>query len=148
MNVINLLEQTPNLVCELIAGRSEEELSFKAAPDVFSLRENLLHLRDIDFEGYERRVVRILGEPHPSLSDIDGARLAREGNYNVQPAVPALEAFAASRARSIERLRAITAEDFERTAELEGVGQITLQKLLERWAQHDSEHLADMGRTT
>lgn len=146
MNVIDLLEQTPERVRSLIGGKSEEALSFKPAPDEFSLRENVLHLRDIDIEGYEGRTMRILSERDPVFLDVDGARLARERNYNAQPVAPALEAFAASRARSVERLRAIDPADLDRTGELEGAGRVTLQELLERWAQHDSEHLAEMSR--
>ena len=146
MNVIDLLEQTPERVRSLIAGQSEEALSFKPAPDEFSLRENVLHLRDIEIEGYEGRIIRILSERDPVFPDVDGARLARERNYNAQPVAPALEAFTASRARSIERLRAIAPADLERTGELEGAGRVTLQAILERWAQHDSEHLAEMSR--
>ena len=146
MNLIDLLEQTPERVRSLIAGKSEEALSFKPAPDEFSLRENVLHLRDIDVEGYEGRIIRILSERDPVFADVNGAKLARERNYNAQPVGPALKAFTASRARSIERLRAIVPADLERTGELGGVGRVTLQELLERWAQHDSEHLAEMSR--
>ena len=146
MNVIDFLEQTPERVRSLIARQSEETLSFKPAPDEFSLRENVLHLHDIDIEGYERRVMRILIERDPIFPDVDGAALARERNYNAQPIAPAFEAFAASRARSIERLRTIAPADLERTGDLEGAGRITLQELLERWALHDGEHLAEMAR--
>src|SRR5256885_15683579 len=88
----------------LIDGICETELSRKPASDVFSLRENVLHLRDIDVEGYEKRVVRILAEDSPFLPDVDGAKLAIERDYNNQPLLPALEAFAQSRAPSIRRL--------------------------------------------
>jgi hypothetical protein len=115
MNVIDLLEQTPERVRRLIAGKSEEALSFKPATDQFSLRENVLHLRDIDVGGYEVRITRILSEVDPVFPDVDGARLARERDYNAQPIEPALDAFAASRARSIERLRAIAPADLLRT---------------------------------
>jgi hypothetical protein len=148
MNVIDLLEQTPERVRSLIAGQSEEALSLKPAPGQFSLRENVLHLRDIDVEGYEQRIVRILSERDPIFPDVNGAALARERNYNAQPVAPALEAFAASRARSIERLRAIAPADLVRTGELEGAGRVTLRELLERWAQHDREHLEEMRRAT
>ena len=106
----------------------------------------MLHLRDIDIEGYEVRITRILSELDPVFSDVNGAALARERNYNAQPVAPALDAFAASRARSIARLRAIAPADLERTGELEGAGRVTLQELLDRWAQHDSEHLEEMSR--
>lgn len=144
MDVIDLLEQTPTRVRALIDGRSEEDLSFKPSPNEFSLGENVLHLRDIDVEGYEVRIIGLLNGSAHSFPDLDGARLARERNYNVQPVAPALEDFAASRARSIERLRAASPSDFQRIGELKGVRHFTLQGLLEHWIRHDREHLAEM----
>lgn len=150
---IDALAAMPGRVRRMLAGLCEAELSRKPADDVFSLRENVLHLRDIDVEGYEKRVERILTEEHPFLPDVDGARLARERDYNHQPFLPALDAFAASRARSVARLRNA---DLDRTAELEGVGTLTLRDLVQRWIDHDAGHLADIeallagrtGRTT
>ena len=49
------LSATPVQVAELVYGLSEEQLSWKPSPELFSMRENLWHLRDIDVEGYERR---------------------------------------------------------------------------------------------
>jgi len=144
MSVIDRLAAMPQTVREIVSGRSNDDLSRRPAGDYFSLRENVLHLRDIDVEGYEPRVVRILAEENPFLADIDGATLAAERDYNAQPLGPALEAFAESRARSIARLRALGDADFERTAELEGVGRITLRELLQRWLEHDAGHVAEM----
>jgi len=104
----------------------------------------VLHLRDIDVDGYEQRVLRILAEENPFLPDVDGAKLAAERDYNAQPLAPALEAFAASRARSIARLRAASEGDFERTGEMEGVGRVTLRELLQRWLEHDAGHIKEM----
>ena len=104
----------------------------------------MLHLRDIDVDGYEQRVLRILAEENPFLPDVDGAKLAAERDYNAQPVTPALEAFAESRARSIARLRALSDADFERTGELEGVGRVTLRELLQRWLEHDAGHVKEM----
>ena len=139
--MIERLAGTPGRMRQLLAGICEEELSRKPAENVFSLRENALHLRDIDVEAFEKRVVRMLAEEHPFLPDVDAARLAVERDYNHQPLAPALEAFASSRARSISRLRDA---DLERTGELEGVGAITLRQLVERWMEHDAGHLADI----
>jgi hypothetical protein len=57
---------------------------------------------------------------------------------------PALEALARSRAASIERLKSATESDLDRTAELEGLGTVTLLVLLERWMEHDEGHLRDI----
>jgi hypothetical protein len=151
--VIEALAAMPDRVRALLDGVCETELSRKPAPDVFSLRENVLHLRDIDIEGYEKRILRALAEENPFLPDVDGAKLAVERDYNNQPLLPALEAFAQSRARSINRL---AGADLERVAEMEGVGPVTIARLLQLWAAHDAGHLADMkallagraGRTT
>jgi len=144
MSVIDRLAAMPQTVRELVMGRSADELSRRPQGDFFSLRENVLHLRDIDLEAYEPRVVRILSEENPLLPDVNGAKLAAERDYNAQPLAPALEAFAASRARSIARLRALGEQELERTAELEGVGRVTLRELLQRWLEHDAGHVKEM----
>jgi len=133
--------ETPVRIRALLEGICEAELSRKPSEDVFSLRENVLHLRDIEVEGYEKRIVLILAGSHPFLPDVDGGALAIERDYNNQALVPALDAFAASRARSMERLRGA---DLSRTAEFEGVGTVTLARLLELWMQHDADHIADI----
>jgi hypothetical protein len=35
--------------------------------------------------------------------------------------------------------------DLERTAEMQGVGAITLRRLLELWMEHDAGHVRDMA---
>jgi hypothetical protein len=95
-------------------------------------------------DGYEPRIERILTESHPTLLDVDGARLAVERDYNNQALLPALEAFAQSRQRSIERLETASDADLDRTAELEPVGTVTLLVLLERWMEHDEGHLREI----
>ena len=154
--MIEILAATPDRIRALVEGICDGELSRKPAPDVFSLRENVLHLRDIDVEGYARRIARVLDEERPFLPDVDGAKLAVERHYNNQPLDSALQAFAESRARSIERLSAIKPADLDRLADLEGVGTVTLRRLLELWIEHDAGHIADIeallagrvGRTT
>ena len=139
------LSSTPQQAAALVRGLSEERLSSRASENAFSLRENVLHLRDIDIEGYERRVRLILVENCPVLPDVDGGRLRVERNYNAQPVEPALEDLRRARAASVERLKACSEADLERRAELEGVGVITLRRLLEFWMEHDRGHLADMA---
>jgi hypothetical protein len=139
------LAVTPGQAEGLVRGLSEEQLSFKPAPAAFSIRENVLHLRDIDIEGYAKRIRLLLDEPHPSLPDVDGGKLARERNYNAQPVPPALDDLRVSRAASMQRLRDCSAQDLERKAEMQGAGTIDLRRLLELWMQHDAGHIADIA---
>lgn len=142
---IEKLAATPARAAELSRGLSAEQLSRKPKPEFFSLRENILHLRDIDIEGYEKRIRKILRESMPVLADVNGAKLAVERAYNSQPVEPALADLARSRSASVALLRECSEADFGRTAEMEGSGVITLRRLLEMWMQHDADHLADMA---
>jgi len=139
------LAETPRQAEQLVRGLSEQQLSWKPVPEVFSIRENVLHLRDIDIEGYARRIRLLLEEQHPSLPDVNGGKLARERNYNAQPVQLALDDLRLSRAESVERLRGCSAQDLDRQAEMQGVGTIDLRRLLDLWMQHDAGHIADMA---
>jgi hypothetical protein len=143
---IEKLAATPQRAAEIARGLSEEQLSWKPTPELFSVRESILHLRDIDVEGYEHRVRLILSEESPPLPDVNGGQLARERNYNAQPVPPALAEFARSRGASVQRLRSCSDADVERSAEMQGIGVVTLRRLLELWMQHDSEPLTDMAK--
>jgi hypothetical protein len=142
--LLDHLAATPRKIRSLVEGLCETELSHKPADDVFSLRENVLHVRDIELEGYEQRVVLLLSELEPLLRDVDGAALARERDYNSQPVAPALAAFETSRAGSLVLLAEAKDEDLERTGTFEGVGVVTLRQLLELWLEHDESHVRDM----
>src|SRR5438045_3616297 len=113
MESLETLAATPARVRALVEGLTDEQLSWKEG-QAFSMRENVLHLRDIDADGYELRVMRVLAEVQPSLPDVNGAKLAGERRYNEQPVGPALDAFAAARARTIARLRAACDGDYAR----------------------------------
>jgi hypothetical protein len=141
---LDTLAATPEKVRLLVTGADEATLSRRPPGDFFSLRENVAHLRDVDIDAYERRVERVLGDEHPALADFKGAVVAKERAYHLQDIAPALEAFAASRRRSVARLREAGEGALGRTAQLEGVGEVTLGRILELWIQHDREHLADM----
>lgn len=138
------LSAVPDQLEQLAQGLSEEQLSWKPSPDVFSVRENIIHLRDIDIEGYEQRVRLILTEQCPVLQDVNGAALARERNYNVQPIAPAMADLRHSRQTSIERLASCSEDDLKRVAEMQGIGKLELRGLLQLWMQHDAEHLGDL----
>ncbi|MGA9352845.1 MAG: DinB family protein [Terriglobales bacterium] len=139
------LSSTPQHVEELTKGLSDPQLSWRADPEVFSLRENVLHLRDIDVEGYEKRIRLILTEDNPVLPDVNGRKLAQERDYNAQPLQPALDDLRRSRAASMESLKGCSVEDLQRQAQMQGVGVIGLRRLLELWIEHDAQHIADMA---
>jgi DinB superfamily len=139
------LSSAPGQIASLIHGLSEEQLSWKPDPELFSVRENILHLRDIDVEGYAQPIRRILDEDHPTLPDLDGGKLARDRHYNAQPVQPAFDDLRSSRAASVARLKTCVDQDLDRQAEMQGVGTVNLRRLLELWTEHDAGHIADIA---
>ena len=142
--VIESLEQTPVEVSLLLDQISPDDQRIRNA-DEFSALENICHLRDIEIEGYSKRILRILQEDVPLLADIDGGRLAEERDYNNQNASKALEAFMTARKRNLEQLRRVTPEQTGRQGNLEGVGVISLARLLEIMLEHDQGHVIELS---
>ena len=56
--------------------------------------EQLCHVRDIEIEGYQRRIERTLAEENPFLPSIDTDALARDRRYGESNADEALTVFA------------------------------------------------------
>ena len=144
-DLIDALARTPErlrvTITAQIANFSEEQLRKRRADDEFSAVETICHLRDIEVEGYTVRINRLLNEELPSLPDIDGARLAVERHYNSQNIQQALDAFRQARIQNVRILRGLAPEQLGRAGTLEGVGDVTLERLLLMMREHDEDHL-------
>jgi hypothetical protein len=142
-DLINQLAATPNRLRQLI-DETSESLRYRPADGRFSILENVCHLRDIEIEGYTDRIKRILEEDGPELLDIDGGRLAIEREYNNQDLIPALKTFVEAREENVARLRIVDVKELEKTGNLQGVGPVTLERLLEMMLEHDEGHLTEL----
>jgi hypothetical protein len=138
------LAATPATLAVLVEDLSENELRAKQSDDEFSVVEHICHLRDIEIEGYAVRIDRILKESSPELPDIDGSQLAIERDYNHQPVDVALEQFQRVRHKNVELLRGLDKEQLNREGKLEGVGTVTVRRLLFLMHEHDESHLSDL----
>jgi hypothetical protein len=125
---------------------SPESIAVKSSAEEFSVLENVCHLRDLEVEGYAIRIQRILQEDQPLLPEFEGARVAIEREYNRQDLNQALTAFSEERGRNLLILSAAGRDEFERTGELDGLGKITLLRLVEMMNEHDEGHLDDLRR--
>ena len=134
---------TPAKVQSLLNHATEEQLQFKPDENTFSLKENLLHLRDLEIEGFGRRIRLMLAENCPVLRDIDGDKLARLRHYQRADAQVALKNFSQARVENLAYLRNMTGFQYHRKA-LWNDQEITLFQLVERWLDHDQQHLKSM----
>ena len=143
-DLLNFLGDTHLKLASFAEGLSANELRWRDTAEEFSVLENICHLRDLELQGYTPRIERILAETEPSLLDVDGARLAAEGNYYAEDPTSALQAFRAARAANVLKFQNATPDELERAGMMEGVGRITLEHLAEMMRSHDEDHLEDL----
>ena len=142
--LVTKLSLTAVDVSELVEGIPAESLTSRPGPDEFSVLENVCHLRDIEVEGYTVRIQRLLNEQHPKLHDLDGGKLASERHYNQQDVNEALRAFTQARLSNVAVLSETSEIQLGRTGELEGVGEISLFRLVEMMCEHDEGHVDEL----
>lgn len=138
------LEEMPARVGKLVEGLSEDERVRKPGAEEFSATENVCHLRDIEEEGYSVRIRRLIDETEPHLEDLDGARLARERDYQSQNMTEALRSFTRARSRNVAALRKLSPQDLLRRGTFAGAGRITLGQLLLMMREHDEGHVREL----
>lgn len=119
--------------------------SWEGVPsEPFSAIEQICHVRDIEIDGYHQRFQRILAEHKPLLPSIDSDLLAGERNYASADATEVFASFRAARAKTVALIAALAPEQFDRQAEFEGYGALTLRSLVHYLCSHDQQHLAGL----
>jgi DinB family protein len=126
---------------EHMAGRFPGDTARRPGPGgAFSFLQNVWHLADLEREGYAERIARLRGEERPELADFDGARVARERDYQNLPLGEGLAAFAAARRATLAALAAVGEGEWARGGVQAGVGPVTLADVPSMMAEHDASH--------
>lgn len=139
-DAVTALSVLPSLLTSRLGALSDAQLRLRPSGDYFSLLEQVCHLRDIEVEGYSRRLALLLEQEHPELPDLDGVALAKTRRYNEQAFALALEAFTAARQANLSRLKTLKPSELSRSGHLEKVGEVSVTRLLGLWVAHDAEH--------
>jgi hypothetical protein len=110
----------------------------------FTAIEQICHVRDIEIEGYQLRFRRTLDEASPFLPSIDSEAVARERDYGREDARQVFAQFHAARAATVAMLRGLSPADFDRPADFEGYGPVSLRGLVHYLCSHDQQHLSGL----
>lgn len=110
----------------------------------FTAIEQVCHVRDIEIEGYQVRFRRTLEEDSPFLPSIDSEPIAKIRNYGAADVAQVFASFRAARADTLALLRSLDAASFDRPAEFEGYGPVTLRGLVHFLCSHDQQHLSGL----
>lgn len=110
----------------------------------FTAIEQVCHVRDVEVDGYHVRFQRTLDESNPFLPDLGSEALAQARSYATADAVEVLAAFRAARAKTVQLLSGLNADQFKRMAEFEDYGPSSLRSLAHYLCSHDQQHLAGL----
>ena len=140
---LDLLESTPGILRNLMAGLSDEDVRWKPAPDRFSIGEVLAHLSHSEGHCYRMRVDRFLAEERPEFEP-DDAQFHLELYRRADPE-DAFDHFEEQRETNVDYLRALPEGAGDRIAIHKRAGEITLHQMLHEWALHDLGHIRQIA---
>jgi len=140
------LERTPSDLARVMRGQSDAALSRRPAPDAWSAKEVVCHLRDAE-EHLSGWMGLILANDDPALVESAGAaRWAEARQYARHHAGAAWDAFGRRRDETLALLRALTPRQWQWFGHHQRRGRVTIDDLLSLMAWHDDNHLDQLTR--
>ena len=140
------LERTPSDLARLVRGQTDATLSRRPAPEAWSAKEVVCHLRDaeVHLSGWIRT---ILASDDPELVETATAdQWAEERQYARDHAGAAWQAFSQRRDETLDLLRGLDAAAWRRAGRHARRGSLTVDALVALIAWHDDNHLDQVNR--
>jgi hypothetical protein len=128
-----------------IDGLSENELEFRPAPGKWSIREIVIHLCDSEIVG-AHRIRRVLAEENATLSSYDQDKWAANLSYSKRNLDNAIELFRLLRKSTAELFEDLSEEAWQRTGIHDERGRMSLIDLLQLYADHSDDHIAQIRK--
>jgi hypothetical protein len=126
-------------VVDALRSITPEELDWRPAPTEWSAREVVHHLADSEtIAGVRLR--RLLTEERPAIAGYDQDAYARQLRYAERPWEPALRAFEAARATTLQLLETMTEADWGRAGIHSESGPYSAGRFLQVYGSHAHDH--------
>jgi len=142
---IALLERTPRVLHELLAGLPNSWLNERDAADGWTARDVVGHLISAELDDWIPRAETILndGTSRPFDPFDRHAHIERDRDATLHGL---LDRFAELRAQNIARIRELAADNelMERRGLHPELGEVTLGNLVATWTVHDLDHVAQI----
>ena len=132
-------------VMQALAGFTPETLTAHPLPGKWSAAEIVQHLADSEMTS-AIRLRRLLTEDNPVIYGYDEAFYATRFGYNGRDIAPAMEAFRAARATTVQILERLTEEDWQRKGTHSESGAYGVEIWLETYAAHAHGHASQIRR--
>ncbi|HEY3214963.1 MAG TPA: DinB family protein [Candidatus Eisenbacteria bacterium] len=132
-------------VAAALDGFPAEALTAHPIPGKWSAAEIVHHLADSESISAQR-LRKLLVEDHPVINGYDQEDYAVRLRYNDRELAPALEAFRAARATTLQLLHHLSAEDWGREGWHTESGRYDAETWLTVYAAHAHDHAAQIRR--
>jgi DinB family protein len=132
-------------VMNALNGFPADSLGAHPIPGKWSAREIVHHLGDSESFS-AARLRKLLVEDNAVIQGYDQDEYATKLRYNERDMAPALEAFRCARETTLQLLRLMTDEDWQREGTHTESGRYTSQDWLKIYAAHAHNHAAQIQR--
>jgi hypothetical protein len=132
-------------IAKAVEGATEAELGHRPGPGKWLAREVVHHLADSEMTS-AIRLRLLLAEDRPVIRGYDQDTFATKLNYQQRPVGAALMAIRAARETTVEILKQMKEEDWNRTGWHTESGPYTPQRWLEIYAKHCHNHAEQIRR--
>lgn len=137
--VIDALECTPEIIIPLVREVPQENLKRRPHPDKWSAHEHACHLASVHPMIFSRLEL-MLSETHPHIKPYLPDQDEEEGALLRVDLEEALDRFARERGQLIERLKTLSDEDWQRTADHGEYSHYSVFIMFRHLAMHDMLH--------
>jgi hypothetical protein len=134
-----------NEVLRALEGFPTDKLTARPIPGKWSAAEIIHHLADSEMTS-AIRLRRLLTEDNPMIYGYDQDLYATQFRYNKRDIVPALEAFRAARATTVQLLELMSDADWQRKATHSESGEYGTEIWLKNYAAHAHDHAGQIRR--
>jgi DinB superfamily len=140
-----VLQTTPMVIRRSVVGRTLEELAWTPDPKRWSVTQILAHLSDTETVG-AWRFRSVLAQNAVALQSFDQNQWAHVFRYENADPFESLELFAVTRAGTLRVLRRIDPALMDHYGIHGERGEETVRHLVNLYAAHDLNHLAQIER--
>jgi hypothetical protein len=137
--LIASLEAAPDIIIGLVHEVPPQNLKRRPAPDKWSAHEHACHISSGD-AAFLSRLELMLSEPHPQIKSMEQTPEEEAGSLLSVDLDEALSGYVRERALVVKRLKELSAEDWQRTAEHEAFSHYSVYIMFRHLLIHEMHH--------
>ena len=137
--LIAALEGAPQIIIGLVREVPPQNLKRRPSPNKWSAHEHACHIATADTL-YVSRLELMLSDPAPYIRSVEPSPDEEAGSLLKIDLDEALDRYARERARLVKRLKELTVEEWQRTAEHEAYSHYSVLIMFRELLMHEMLH--------